>query len=425
MQLFVVGTSHRTAGVDVRERLAVGPASIEPLLGRLRDAGAREALVLSTCNRIEVYGFGEEDTPNRVMGALGWPDVLPDAELAAHVYVHGGVDAARHLFRVAAGLDSMVLGESQILGQVKAAAALAERAHTLGGTLRRVLERAFGAAKRVRSQTAIGEAPVSVSSVAVELVQHVFEDVAERSVLLVGASATGRLAAQSFRARGCSRLVVCSRTAASARALTTEVGGQAWPWERRGEALDTADVVVCATSAPDAVIDESMVRAAMKRRKQRPLLFLDLAVPRDVAVGAALLPNVFVYDLDAIGRVVERHRGQRAREAERAELIVDEELARLGRALERRPTLQRLRQRADEIAADEIDRTLARLPELDEAGRRSVTAMARAIVNKLLHEPSVRLRQADDAEALAQAVDRLFDLGHDESRPQGRQVVGP
>jgi glutamyl-tRNA reductase len=375
-----------------------------------------EAMVISTCNRVEFYAAhgSPEDarlTLRSIIVSVG------GAQLAAHLYEHLGDAALIHLFRVAASLDSMVLGEPQILGQVKDALELAQKAGSAGGELTRACAAAFASAKRVRSETAIGRTAVSMASAAVELATKVFGSLAGRSVLLVGAGEMAELAGKHLRAAGADQIAVANRNPVRARELADAVQGVATDFEAIHSQLIWADLVICSTASPIPLFTKPGVAAAVRARRFRPLFMVDLAVPRDIAANVNELEGVYAYDVDDIQRVVSDNASGRLAEAAKAEVIVAEEVARFVRFRSLRdgtPVLAQLRARAEQIARAEVERTLNHLGEaLTEKQRRSIQAMASAIINKLLHEPTTRLRELggeEDRHRLAGAAAELFGL---------------
>ena len=411
-ELVLVGLSHRTAPVAVREQVAVTESVLPEVLGQIaRLPGVQEAFVVSTCNRVEVYATAEEAS---VAGrAIRQFLSSNDARVDGHLYEQHGTEAVRHLFRVCASLDSMVLGEPQILGQVKEAFAAAESAGTVRGLLARAAKRAFGVAKRVRTETAIGRAAVSMSFAAVDLAKKILGSLEGSTVLLVGAGKMSALAARHLQGAGCRQVLVVNRSPERARALAEEIGGTALPWESLEQALAQADVVVCSTAAPHAVITPPLAQAARRARKHRPLFFVDLAVPRDVDPKVNDLDGIYVYDVDDLAQVVEENRKAREDEAHRAEGIVASEAEAFVAAArsEAGPVIRDLRARAEASARREVERTLSR-GEWTDAQRRSVEAMARALINKILHEPTQRIRAAAEADdgRLLEAAMELFGL---------------
>lgn len=412
----LVGLSHKTAPVEVRERLAIVPSELAGFLAALRDvAGADELMLVSTCNRVEAYAFGGMDAPELLRQALV-SRACPESP--GCFYVRRGADALAHLFRVASSLDSMILGEAQVLGQVKEAFAASKEAGTVGTALDHACQAAFAAAKRVRTETGIGASPVSMASAAVELARKVFGGQRGRTVLLIGAGKMSELTAKQLAADG-STVLVTNRTLERAEALAVRVGGVARPFSALPELLVEADIVVSSTAAPAPILGVAMLEPVVRQRHYRPLFLVDLAVPRDIEPEVGRLENVFAYDVDDLGRVVAEGREARAVEAGKAERIVEAELERFVQGRRVRgtvPVLALLRARAEQIASAEAQRTLAEFGEaITPRQRRSVEAMARAILNKLLHEPTLRLREAatsgqGEASGLAASVAELFGL---------------
>jgi glutamyl-tRNA reductase len=382
-----------------------------------------EALVVSTCNRVEVFVQAEGEA-----AARGF--FTSRAEQAQdHLYVKEGAEAVRHLFRVAASLDSMVVGEQQILGQVKEAYGLASGVQAAGSYMSRLCNRAFATAKRVRTETGIGRGATSMSQVAVELVEKIFGDLKGRTILLAGAGKMGALSAKALRVLGADRVLVTNRSPERGQQLADQVEGTFRPWEELAQLLVEADVVIVSTGAPTFVLTAEMVRAAKKQRRHRNLCLIDLAVPRNVDPACAQLDDVFGYDVDDMQKVVSANHQARQGEALSAEAIIEAEVIAFTRERETRaalPVLVTLRRRAEAIARDEVERTLQRAGgALDERARASIEAMAQAIVNKLLHLPTTKLKAsaATGESALAGAVAELFGLDH--APPAGRRGASP
>ena len=427
MKIAVVGLSHHTAPVALRERFAQSTAKIEGTLKDIRELdGIEEACVLSTCNRVEFYVAGTVH-PDILVRSLQLhlqtlSGVTP-AELEPHLYVQKGSDSVRHLMRVSASLDSMVLGEPQVLGQVKHAFQLAEQASSVQSRLRGAFQKAFAVAKRIRTETGIAENAVSMSFAAVELGREIFDDLAGKEVLLLGAGEMATLAAKHLRAHGVSKVRIASRTLATAAALAREIDGHPSTLDDLPLLLAKVDIVICSTAAPGYVVDRAMMGRVIRERRYRPLLFVDIAVPRDVDPKVSGIDNCFVYDVDDLHAVLETNREQRRKEAEAAECMVAEELVayvRRVRAEEVVPTIKALRRRALGIAQAETQRTLAGLKVDDDRTHQSVRAMGNAIVNKLLHPVMTQLKAAGaegDPQALVEALTGLFELDLSEATP--------
>jgi len=410
--LVCVGLSHHTAPLDVRERLVFSEERQSELLRLVAQAPA-EALLISTCNRVELYLSGPgADLGERARSALAG---VAGEDLSSFLYAHHGEAAVLHLFRVAASLDSMVLGEPQILGQVKDAFEQAQRLGAARGELARICACAFGSAKRVRTETELGRAATSMASAAVEMAKHVFQGLQGKTVLLVGAGEMGELAGRHLVSAGSSRVLVANRTLERAVALAAELGGEAVAFDRMEECLILADVVVCSTASPTPVITREKVSRVLKPRRHRPLFLVDLAVPRDVDPEVHTLDGVFAYDVDDIQRLIDENQAARAAAAARAEALVAEEVARYIRqraVREQVPVLAQLRARAEQIRKGELERALGNLPTpLTPEQARVIEAMTSAIVNKVLHQPTARLRAVQSGDSdLADAAAELFGL---------------
>jgi glutamyl-tRNA reductase len=413
MRLVLVGTSHHRAPVELRERVALDREQARELAARLAAEGT-EAVCLSTCNRTELYlAAGDGDEAERAaVAALA--ELEPAVEQA--LYRLRDQAAALHLFRVAAGLDSLVPGEGEILGQVRVAHELG----TTGPLLDRVFRQALHAGRKVRAQTAIGESPASVSSAAAALAEQVFGDLEGRSILLVGAGKISEQAARNLITRGARIAFVANRSAGRGDELAQRLDAEALPLERIEESLADADVVVASTSAPGYVLDAEAARRSLRGRRGRQLLLIDLAVPRDLDPAIHELDGCYLYDIDDLEAIVAETLSGRRREAERAESIVAAEAERFHEwhaSLDVVPAIASLRARAEEIREGELRKADALLARLDESQRHAVEAITAQIVNKLLHLPTVRLKQAAaaaDGVLYAEAVRHLFGLGEDE-----------
>ncbi|HVU01343.1 MAG TPA: glutamyl-tRNA reductase [Polyangiaceae bacterium] len=415
----VVGLSHKTAPIEVRERLALSSETVPELLRTLVSANPiSEALVVSTCNRVEVVVAGPSRADPEGLARAAFEAVSARAPgVSAHLYRHSGSAAIRHLFRVAASLDSLVVGEPQILGQLKDAYDVAREVGTAGAVLNRVLPRAIRSAKRVRSETAIGAGQVSVPTVAVDLARQIFGDLGKHTAVLVGSGEMGESVAKLLRHAG-ARLVVVGRNQARVSELATALAGEGRAFEALEETLRAADVVVTTTSAPGFVVDTALVRRVQKVRKGRSSFFIDLAVPRDVDPAVGELDGVFLYNVDDLSRVVSESLEGRKREAERAAEIVDEEAAHFDRWAEAEqvtPTIVALRERLRSVLEGEIDRSLSgRLRHLGPPDREALAVMVEAALNKMLHTTTARLRkmavEPDSRAELETAVALLEDL---------------
>ncbi len=422
MPLLALGINHQTAPVAMRERVAFAeeaiPAALTELLAR---AGVREAAVLSTCNRTEVYCTVDADAGHLPELWLAEHHHLPVDQLRTYSYCHTDGEAVRHLFRVATGLDSLILGEPQVLGQVKSAYQLARRANALKTPLDRLFQNAFAVAKRVRTDTQIGAHPVSVAFAAVKLAQQVFAELDRATVLLIGAGDTIELAGRHLLDQRVRRLLVANRTLSHAQALASRFGGYALPLEELDRHLSEADIVISATASREPVLSVKSVRQALKLRKQRPVFLLDLAVPRDIEAAVADLDNVYLYTVDDLDRSIAENRRSRREAAEQAEAIIElqvEHFLAWWQASDRIDALRELRQRGEA----ERDAVLVRARAMLSQGRspeQALDYLAHTLTNKLLHAPSANLRAAalrGDAELL-RAAERLFHDNRSDGDP--------
>jgi glutamyl-tRNA reductase len=417
-EVLALGVSHKTAPLAVRERLALTPGSIEGFLHDMRGvAGVQEAVAISTCNRTEAYVVASDpvEAETAVLGMLARKADIRPTELASSIYALRNCDAARHLYRVTAGLDSMIVGEAEVQGQVKRAYEDALGAHTTGPLTNHLFRAALATGKRVRSETRIGERRMSVSSVAAALASEQLHGLERREVLLLGAGETSELAARALADHGVEAIFVANRRHERAVSLAQRFGGHAMSFDELPEELTRADALVCATSSPHALLGAEEIAAVMEGRAGRPLLIIDLAVPRDVAAEVRDVPGVSLYDVDDLQAVVRRNRAVRQGEASHAEGIVEEEIQRFAEwlgSLEVLPTLASLRERGRAIAEQVVRENNGRWESASERDRERVVAIAQAIVNRLLHEPTLRMKQMDDERVhlRMQVVRELFGL---------------
>ena len=418
MELLLIGTNHRRSPAEVRDALYMEREAVARLLPGIRDGAGLidEAVVLSTCNRTEMYvrvGDAERgaDHLRRALADFKGTDHLANPD---YTYLLSDREAATHLFRVAAGVDSLMVGEPQILGQVREAFEVALSCGVTGTYMDRLFQAAARAGKRARSETDIGRGAVSVAYAAVSMASKVFADLSRHTVLIVGAGETGSLAARHFADLGPGRMLVANRTAERAREVADELGGEAVSFDGLSGALAEADVVVSATSSPDPVITRKAVQQARRTRGRRALVLIDIAAPRDVEPQVGRLPNTFLYDLDALESIVQQSLEQRAREVPRVEKIVAEEVDRFFSwydTLAVAPMIRALRGRFTEIGQEEVRRQTRHFADSDQE---QVDRYTRSLLNKLLHNPTVLLREADPESsnglALLDVVRELFDL---------------
>jgi glutamyl-tRNA reductase len=405
MTLFACGLSHRTAPVELREQLAVEEDKLRELLRDIQATGAvSETVILSTCNRVEVYGVAEVAGEGRAVafGHMCRHRGVQAAALEPYLYTHVDADAVRHVFRVAASLDSMLIGEPQILGQVKDAFALAQSCETVGPALHSLFSQAFAVAKRVRTETDIGRHAVSVSFAAVELAKKIFDGLRGRAILLLGAGKMSELAARHLVEHGAFPIYVVNRTWSRAQELARALAGTPVPFAELTTALGAVDIVITSTGAPMPIVTRQLIARVMQERGARPLFFIDIAVPRDVEPAVGELAGVYCYDIDDLKQVVEANLRERARAAERAETLVEREVAkfltRLGDA-EVIPIIVSLRERLEAIRTAEVRKALARVPDATPQTRDAMDALSLAIVNKILHAPITKLRESSRAGA--------------------------
>lgn len=426
MSILVLGINHRSAPIEVRERFAIPEARLlEATRSLARFPGIEEGIILSTCNRVEVLARPVNGSVD-LRGFFGHYFQVDLAPFEPYLYELRGEDAIRHLFRVSASLDSMVVGEPQILGQVKDACALARASGALHSELDALITRAFAVAKRVRSETAVGASSVSVASVAVDLAKKIFGSLRGKNVFLVGAGKMTELAARHLMAHGAGAIFVANRTHHRAQELAHKFGGQAVSFDQLYDTVDRADIVITSTGAPHAIFRREHGERFLHRRKNRPMFFIDIAVPRDVDPEMQQLDGIFVYDIDDLQGVVASHAASRSGEARRAEAIIEAELARFlarRQSLDVVPTIVGLQEQLEAVRRAELGRHRARLGPLTPEQEAALEALTRGIVNKVLHTPISALktaaqqqqREADEGRRVVELIRRLFNLDDKDS----------
>src|SRR5215510_805106 len=420
MHIVVVGLSHKSAPVEIREKLAVPESRMGEALTRLCSyPGVREGTLVSTCNRVEVYSVVDdiEAGYGRIQEFLADAHFSVSSEqLTPHLYWHSGDRAIGHLFRVAASLDSMIIGESQILGQLKQAFEIALTHKTTGIILNKVVKKAISVAKRVRTETKISEMAVSVSYAAVELAKKIFSDLSDKAVLLVGAGEMAKLAARHFIANGVRHVRVTTRNPQHGLELAKRFGGTAVAFEEFREDMDSADIVLVSTGAAHYLVSEDDVQHSVKQRMNRPMFLIDISVPRNIDPAVRHVDNAFLFDIDDLKFRVEQNRDERLQEAEQAEHMVLQEVGVVRQwlqSLEVTPTIVALKTRAEDIKRAEVEKALARLAHLPPQERALVETMASTIVNKLIHNTMVTLKSevtSADGAAFVEAARRFFNL---------------
>ncbi|MFH0809303.1 MAG: glutamyl-tRNA reductase [Pseudomonadota bacterium] len=426
--IVVLGLNHKTAPVEIREKLSFPATEVEAVLPRLIELpSVCEAMFVSTCNRVEIYFVCEdvEASAADVRTFLAECHEIPVDLITSCLYVHHSHEAVQHVFRVASSLDSMVVGEPQILGQIKDAYRMAYERHTVGVVINRLLHKAFSVAKRVRTETGVASSAVSISFAAVELSRKIFGSLGGKVAMLVGAGEMAELAAQHLLSNGVERIVVANRTFERGLKLAEQFGGEAVRFEEMYEQLAEVDIVISSTGAPHIVITAAQVKAVMRRRRMRPIFFIDIAVPRDIDPDINEVSNAYVYDIDDLQNVVQTNISERRREALKAERIVEEEVIKfkgwLG-LLEVAPTISSLNDKADAIRLREMKKTLAHLKDLPQEHAQAMDVLTRSIVHKLLHDPIICLKcGGPDRDTLIDAARRLFNL----DAARGVAAIGP
>lgn len=419
MELALIGVSHKTAPVEVRERLAFPSDKIRIALASLLEkTHAAEAMILSTCNRVEIVARGPD--AKLVRDFICEYHQIPVDSIAEHLYSYQNVEAIRHLFRVTSSLDSMMLGEPQILGQVKEAYRLAAEAGTIGSGLSPLLDRAFAVAKRVRSETGISQSAVSISFAAVELARKIFGNLTGKTVMIIGASKMGELAAKHLKRNGVASVMVTNRTFERAVEVAKIFEGAAIPFEHFSDHIDHADIVITSTGAPHFIITKPLAEQIIRNRRNKPVFFIDIAVPRDVDPAVNDLDNVFVYDIDDLQQVIDANMKERMKEAGRAEEIVDREVRSFYTRMQSRdvaPTIVQLRDTVERVRREEIERHRRLLRDLPEAQQEAALAaidqVTQSLMNKILHHPISQMKEmAGDPQGadFVETVRKIFNI---------------
>ena len=431
MRLFAVGLSHRTAPVELRECVDFARSGVENALSTLASRGVgAEAVVLSTCNRAEIYAVGDgEHTAVSVQRFFAEYHGVDHDQMVEHLYVHRGGDAARHLFRVAAGLDSLVVGEPQILGQVKAAYSTANDLRYTGALTNRLFHSAFAVGKRVRTETGLGEGAVSVSYAAIALAKKIFGDLKGLGVLILGAGEMAKLTGVHLQAQQVKQITIASRTLSTAQTLAQELGGRAVPWSELNAALSAADIVIAATGSSEPVLTRARIEEIMRPRRSRPLFIIDIALPRDVEASVGDLDQVFLYNIDDLQTIVKENLSRRAGELAHAEAIVNEEVAKFAAWMQSReiiPTVIALRQRFEAIRQAELERLSPKLSSLPPEARARLDEITHLIVEKLLLTPTEQLKSVNDENMVvtySDALNRLFSLAAEDKSERAAEAV--
>ncbi|MBN2061519.1 MAG: glutamyl-tRNA reductase [Deltaproteobacteria bacterium] len=426
IKIVTIGMNHETAPVEMRECIAREPSNCDRALAFMRESEyIREGLFLSTCNRVEA--LYTTDDPDRagaaVISMLARLGDMPEEKFLPNLYVFGDAEAVRHVFRVASSLDSMIIGEPQILGQIKDAYSLAAiKEKTSGVIINRLMHKAFHVAKRIRTETGISEAAVSVSYAAVELAKKIFYDLENKTILLVGAGEMAELAAQHLMAHGIKNLVVANRSFDRAVNLAERFNGKAILFDEINEQLVTADIIIASTGAPGYVITHDEVKKYLRKRRSRPLFFVDIAVPRDVEPRVNGLGNVYVYDIDDLKGVVEENAVQRQREAVRAERIITEEVLKFEKwmkTLDVVPTIKSLKEKVEGIRKAEISKSMHGLGDLSPSQVQALENLTLSLANKIINDPILTLKRKagrSSRDTFLDATRKLFELDQDDNK---------
>lgn len=429
MNIIVVGLSHKTATVEIREKVAFAPTQMEkPLHALVALPDITEAVIVSTCNRVEIYATTRDIAGGiaRLKRFLADYHKISLETLEPHLYSYHGEAATRHVFRVASSLDSMVVGEPQILGQIKTSYGYAAEYKSSGIILNRFLHKAFSVAKRVRTETKIASSAVSVAFAAVELAKKIFGDLSDKTVMLIGAGEMCELAAKHFINTGVRGVMVTNRTFERAVKLAEEFDGKAVNYEELFDHLHKADIILSSTGAPHFIIKPKDVEEVIRRRKMKPMFFIDIAVPRDIDPKVNDVENIYLYTVDDLNGVVATNLEQRNKEAEKAEAIVEQEIGQFFKwlsSLEVTPTIVALRSKFDEIRRAELAKTMANWKELPPDAEKRLEALTSAIMNKLLHQPTSILKRAEQGnrnDLYIDALRNLFEL--ETTRPEVEEL---
>ncbi|MBD5607777.1 MAG: glutamyl-tRNA reductase [Desulfovibrio sp.] len=395
----LIGLNHRTAGVDVRERFALTDYCSPETWALPSSDILNESLILSTCNRVELLGVGTGDLDNHIISLWSTAKNEPREELERHIYIYHNLDAVRHIFNVASSLDSMVIGEPQILGQLKKAYKNASEAKKTGSILNRLLHKAFSVAKRVRNETAVASSAVSISYAAVELAKRIFGQMNEQTALLIGAGEMAELAATHLLQAGIQKIFIVNRTLIRAQELAKKFNGQAVAFENLPEILSQSDIVIASTGSPSPIIGTKEMEEALKVRKNSPMFMIDIAVPRDIDPAVNALDNLYLYDIDDLRGVVEENRLARKSEAIKASAIVEEEAAIFNswlRGLEIEPTIKALLNKESKVCEAELSKAMKKLGALTPGQKETIEALARSIAGKLSRDPLMYLKGGMD-----------------------------
>jgi glutamyl-tRNA reductase len=422
MKVFVAGLNHNTADIELREKVAFNGSKLDEGLIRLKELpDVQEVIILSTCNRVELYANVKDTVKasESIKTFLSEFHGIDRALLNKALYTYDDVNAVRHIFRVSSSLDSMVIGEPQILGQVKEAFELALEKKATGILLNRLMKKAISVAKRVRSETRIAENAVSISFAAVELAKKIFTDLSEKVFMLLGAGEMAELAARHLMSSGVKEVVVANRRYERACELAEEFHGRPVRLDDFLREMVHSDIVICSTGAPHYILLKDQMQKVMKDRKQKPVFIIDISVPRNIDPGINDLDNVYLYNIDDLQGIVDANMFERKREAEKAEMIIEEEIETFFQwqsSLDSVPTIVALREKAEEIKKSELEKLLNKFPDMEEKQRKAIEYMASALVNKLIHQPTMALKKdSEDRDLLVAIIKKLYKINEEEN----------
>lgn len=417
MKVFLVGLNHNTADIEVREKVAFDGSKLDEGLLRLRGLPeVEEAIILSTCNRVELYANVKDtvEASESIKKFLSEFHNVDKEALDKALYIYDDINAVRHIFRVASSLDSMVVGEPQILGQVKDAFEFALEKKTTGILLNRLMKKAISTAKKVRTETRIAENAVSISFAAVELAKKIFTNLSGKASMLLGAGEMAELAARHLISNGVKEVVVANRTYERACELAKDLNGRPVKFDGFLQEMVRIDIVICSTGASRYVLMKEQMQKLMKERKQRPVFIIDISVPRNIDPEINALDNVYLYNIDDLQGIVDTNMFERKKEAEKAEKIIEEEIdpfLKWQSSLDSVPTIVALRDKAEEIKREELTKLLHRIPEFGEREKEAIEHMAAAIINKLIHPPTIALKEdSEDRDILIATIKRLYGI---------------
>ncbi len=425
MKVFVVGLNHKTADVDVREKLAFNGSKLEDGLIRFKELPeVQEAIILSTCNRVELYA-NISDTikaSESIKTFLSEFHNINKGSLDNALYTYDNVNAVRHIFRVASSLDSMVIGEPQILGQLKDAFEFALEKKTTGILLNKLMKKAISVAKKVRTETRIAENAVSISFAAVELARKIFTDLSKRVCMLLGAGEMAELAARHLLNNGVKEVMVSNRTYERACELAKEFQGHPVKFDEFVDEMMRTDIVICSTGAPKYILTKSQMQKVMKERKQRQVFIIDISVPRNIDPEINDLDNVYLYNIDDLQSVVDANMFERQKEAEKAEKIIEEEIETFLKwqsSLDSVPTIIALRDKAEEIKKEELDKLLNKISGIGEKDKEAIEYMATAIINKIIHPPTMALKEdTEDKDIMIAVIKKLYGINGEDAEKE-------